>query len=243
MIQSENLIKLIKNDTQTNLNFYKNLVQESKHDSKELIEAASQIRKAIDIESSKSKLQNQDNQKFSNYAYKVFQAQKNLSNPDITGYHKEGKSSPRIQIFNQRYIPRYDHYTKKTQQYDNVFSLYNIDNQEFNPIPNYLSTENTSNDKESTKKVEQRTKIKRNDIDYDNKIKPLFFMNRYVEYSYQDKGDNLYENGDLLRHLFEYKLLKDKNQEISIVKHDSIYLDTYKKLLRQMKEEKKRNSS
>ena len=239
MIQSENLIKLIKNDTQTNLNFYKNLVQESKHDSKELIEAASQIRKAIDIESSKSKLQNQDNQKFSNYAYKVFQAQKNLSNPDITGYHKEGKSSPRIQIFNQRYIPRYDHYTKKTQQYDNVFSLYNIDNQEFNPIPNYLSTENTSNDKESTKKVEQRTKIKRNDIDYDNKIKPLFFMNRYVEYSYQDKGDNLYENGDLLRHLFEYKLLKDKNQEISIVKHDSIYLDTYKKLLRQMKEEKK----
>ena len=39
------------------------------------------------MENSKSKLQNQDNPKFSNYAYKVFQAQKNLSNPDITGYH------------------------------------------------------------------------------------------------------------------------------------------------------------
>ena len=238
MIQSENLIKLIKNDTQSNLNFYKNLVQESKQDSKELVEAASRIRKAIDIESSKSKQQIQDSQKFSNYAYKVFQAQKNTTNPEITGYHKEGKSSPRIQIFNQRYIPKYEHFTKKPQQYDNVFSLYNTENQTFNPTPNYLSTDNTSIDKESIKKGEQRTKIKRNDIDYDNKIKPLFFMNRYVEYSYQDKGDNLYENGDLFRHLFESKFLKDKNQEISIVKNDSVYLDTYKKLLRQMKEEK-----
>ena len=239
MIQSENLIKLIKNDTQSNLNFYKNLVQESKHDSKELVETASHIRKAIEMENSKSKLQNQDNPKFSNYAYKVFQAQKNLSNPDITGYHKEGKSSPRIQIFNQRYVPRYEYFAKKPQQYDNVFSLYNSENQTFNPNPNFLSTENTSIDKDSVKKGEQRTKIKRNDIDYDNKIKHLFFMNRYVEYSYQDKGDNLYENGDLLRHLFEYKILKDRNQKISIAKHDSIYLDTYKKLLRQMKEEKK----
>ena len=91
----------------------------------------------------------------------------------------------------------------------------------------------------SEKKGEQRSKIARNNIDYDTKIKPLFFMNRYVEYSYQDKGDNLYENGDLFRNLFEKKIVKDQNQELYITKEESVYLDTFKKLLKQMKEEKK----
>ena len=60
----------------------------------------------------------------------------------------------------------------------------------FQPISNHISVESTNYDKDSEKKGEQRSKIVRNNIDYDTKIKPLFFMNRYVEYSYQDKGDN-----------------------------------------------------
>ena len=54
MIQNENLIKLIKNETQSNLNFYKNLVKESKIESKELIETASKIRKVLDNKQKKS---------------------------------------------------------------------------------------------------------------------------------------------------------------------------------------------
>ena len=236
MIQSENLIKLIKNDTQSNLNFYKNLVQESQLDSKEIVETASRIRKAFDLENTKSK--NQENPKFSFFSYKALKTQKNFTNVENTSYHTETKITPKIQIFNQRYIPKIEYLTKKSHQNVNNFNLFNNDNMIFNPSSNSFSSETTAIDKDSSKKVEQRTKIIRNDIDYDNKIKPLFFMNRYVEYSYQDKGDYLYENGDLFRHLFEKKIKKDKNQDLFIAKQDTIYLDTYKKLLKQMKEEK-----
>ena len=236
MIQSENLIKLIKNDTQSNLNFYKNLVQESQLDSKEIVETASRIRKAFDLENTKSK--NQENPKFSFFSYKALKTQKNFTNVENTSYHTETKITPKIQIFNQRYIPKIEYLTKKSHQNVNNFNLFNNDNMIFNPSSNSFSSETTAIDKDSSKKVEQRTKIISNDIDYDNKIKPLFFMNRYVEYSYQDKGDYLYENGDLFRHLFEKKIKKDKNQDLFIAKQDTIYLDTYKKLLKQMKEEK-----
>ena len=236
MIQSENLIKLIKNDTQSNLNFYKNLVQESQLDSKEIVETASRIRKAFDLENTKSK--NQENPKFSFFSYKALKTQKNFTNVENTSYHTETKITPKIHIFNQRYIPKIEYLTKKSHQNVNNFNLFNNDNMIFNPSSNSFSSETTAIDKDSSKKVEQRTKIIRNDIDYDNKIKPLFFMNRYVEYSYQDKGDYLYENGDLFRHLFEKKIKKDKNQDLFIAKQDTIYLDTYKKLLKQMKEEK-----
>ena len=241
MLQSENLIKLIKNETQSNLKFYKKLVQESQVDSKEIMDTASKLKKAIDIESSKSKIPNQDPLKYSNYSYKALKTQKKNSNVDNISYQPEGKSTPKIQIFNQRYIPKMEFLPKKTQQYDNIFSLYNNENIEFNPTPNYSTTDSSNIDKDSTKKGEQKTKIVRNDIDYDTKIKPLFFMNRYVEYCYKDSGDNLYEHGDLLRNLFEAKIKKDKNQDILIAKQDSIYLDTYKKLLKQMKDEKNDN--
>jgi hypothetical protein len=215
MIQSENLIKLIKNDTQSNLNFYKNLVQESQLDSKEIVETASRIRKAFDLENTKSK--NQENPKFSFFSYKALKTQKNFTNVENTSYHTETKITPKIQIFNQRYIPKIEYLTKKSHQNVNNFNLFNNDNMIFNPSSNSFSSETTAIDKDSSKKVEQRTKIIRNDIDYDNKIKPLFFMNRYVEYSYQDKGDNLYESGDLFRHLFEKKLREIKIKKYTLL--------------------------
>ena len=241
MIQSENLIKIIKNDTQSNLNFYKNLLHESNQDSRELVETASRIRKTLDFGQRKSKNQNQDMSTFSRVLNRDLRSTRNFTNIDNISLKKEGSSNPKIQIFNQKYVPKLDYNSKKSQRYDSVYFSYNNDNMSFQPKSNYIEPEATNLDKDSEKKGEQRAKIIRNDIDYDTKLKPLFFMNRYVEYSYQDKGDNLYESGDLFRHLFEKKIKRDKNQEIYIAKQDSIYLDIYKKLLKQIKDEKKEN--
>ena len=239
MIQSENLIKLIKNDTQSNLNFYKNLLLESNQDSKELVETASRIRKNLDLGKRKSKNQNQEVSNFSRTINKDLRANRHFTNIENSNLRKEGRTNPKIQIFNQRYVNKFDYNTKKSQKYDNVFSSYNNENMKFQPVSNHITVESTNYDKDSEKKGEQRSKIVRNNIDYDTKIKPLFFMNRYVEYSYQDKGDNLYESGDLFRNLFEKKIIKDQNQELYITKDESVYLDTFKKLLKQMNEEKK----
>ena len=105
MIQSENLIKLIKNDTQSNLNFYKNLLQEKSQDPKELVETASKIRKVLDFGQRRSKIQNQDMSTYSKYLKNDLKSTKIFTNIDNISLKKEGKSNPTIHINNQRLVP------------------------------------------------------------------------------------------------------------------------------------------
>ena len=234
MIQNENLIKLIKKDTQNNLDFYKNLVQDNLLNSKDLVEKATDVREKLNFGQKINKNQPQEIPNFAKQLKEEIKNQKILQNMEKTSFRKDAKSTPKIQIFNQRIKNE----NKRQPKNQGILSYYDSENLTYYPVSNYLSSESTNAIEESSKKVEQRTKIVRNNIDYDNKIKQLFFTNRYVEYSYQDKGDNLYENGDLFRYLFEKKMKKDKNPGLDIVKQDSIYLDIYKKLLKKIKDEK-----
>ena len=152
MIQSENLIKIIKNDTQSNLNFYKNLLNESNQDSRELVETASRIRKTLDFGQRKSKNQNQDMSTFSRVLNRDLRSTRNFTNIDNISLKKEGSSNPKIQIFNQKYVPKLDYNSKKSQRYDSVYFSYNNDNMSFQPKSNYIETEATSLDKDSEKK-------------------------------------------------------------------------------------------
>ena len=239
MTQNENLIKLIKKDTRKSLDFYKNLVQESLLNSKDLVEKATDVREKLNCGQKVNKNIPQEIPDLTKQIKKEINNQKTIQTVEKTSFRKEAKFSPKIQIFNQRALNKSETNSKRPPKNQGILSLYDHENLTFYPIPNSLSTESTNNNEESeAKKNEQRAKIVRNNIDYDNKIKPLFFTNRYVEYSYQDKGDNLYEDGDLLRYLFEKKIKKEKNPGLYIVKQDSIYLDNFKKLLKKLKDEK-----
>ena len=238
MIQNENLIKLIKKDTQNNLNFYKNLVQDPYLNSKDLVEKATEVREKLNFGQKTNKNPHQEIPNFAKQIKQEIKNQKALQSLEKNSFRKDAKYIPKIQIFNQRMSSKNENNLKRTPKNQGILSFYNSENLAFHPTSTNVSTESTNHIEETTKKSEQRTKIIRNNIDYDNKIKPLFFTNRYVEYSYQDKGDNLYEDGDLFRYLFEKKMKKDKNPGLDIVKHDSIYLEIFKKLLKKLKEEK-----
>ena len=243
MTQNENLIKLIKKDTRASLDFYKNLVQDSILNSKDLVEKATDVREKLNCGQKVNKNLQQEMPDISKQIKIEIKNQKTFQNIEKASFRKEGKFTPKIQIFNQRIINKNEGSSKRPPKNQGILSLYDTENLTFYPIPNYVSTESTNANEENTpKKTEQRTKIIRNNIDYDNKIKPLFFTNRYVEYSYQDKGDNLYENGDLFRYLFEKKIKREKNPGLYIVKQDSIYLDTFKKLLKKLKDEKEEDN-
>ena len=237
MIQNENLIKLIKKDAQNSLDFYRNIVQDSFINNKDLVEKSTEVREKLNFGQKINKNQPQEIPNIAKQIKQEIKNQKILQNIEKNSFRKEAKSNPKIQIFNQR-ISNKERNMKRQPKNQGILSYYNSDNLTFYPTSNYLSTESTNINEEVSKKNEQRTKIVRNNIDYDNNIKPLFFANRYVEYSYQDKGDNLYENGDLFRYLFEKKIKKEKNPGLDIVKHDSIYLDIFKKLLKKIKDEK-----
>ena len=239
MIQNENLIKLIKKDTKDNLNFYKNLVHDSYLNSKDLVEKATEVREKINFGQKTNKNPHQEIPNIAKQIKQEIKNQKALQSMEKNSFRKDSKYMPKIQIFNQRLTNKIENNLKRTPKNQGILSFYNSENLAFHPASTSVSTEGMNSVEEATKKPpEQRNKIIRNNIDYDNKIKSLFFTNRYVEYSYQDKGDNLYENGDLFRYLFEKKMKKDKNPGLDIVKHDSIYLDIFKKLLKQIKDEK-----
>ena len=238
MIQNDNLIKLIKKDTRNSLNFYRNLVQDSYLNSKDLVEKATDIRERLSSEQKINKNLPQEIPNFSRQIKQEIKNQKNIQSIEKTTFRKDAKTTPKIQIFNQRVKAE----TKRHSKNQGVLSFYDSENLTFYPASNILATDSTSTNDDVVKKAEQRTKIVRNNIDYDSKIKPLFFTNRYVEYSYQDRGDNLYEDGDLFRYLFEKKMKKEKNPDLYIVKQDSIYLETFKKLLKKIKDEKEEES-
>ena len=237
MIPNENLIKLIKKETQNSLDFYRNIVQESLLNSKDLVEKATEIREKLNFGQKTNKNQPLEIPTIAKQIKQEIKNQKLIQNMEKTSFRKEAKTTPKIQIFNQRIAPKNESNIKRPPKNQGILSYYNSENLTFYPTSS-LASESTNANEEISKKAEQRTKIVRNNIDYDNKLKTLFFTNRYVEYSYQDKGDNLYENGDLFRYLFEKKIKKEKNPGLDIVKRDSLYLDLFKKLLKKIKDEK-----
>ena len=89
---------------------------------------------------------------------KDLRANRHFTNIENSNLRKEGRTNPKIQIFNQRYVNKFDYSTKKSQKYDNVFSSYNNENMKFQPISNHISVESTNYDKDSEKKGEQRSK-------------------------------------------------------------------------------------
>ena len=168
--------------------------------------------------------------------------QRIISKYDPKDFRKENNYVPKLRINKISKIKKEENISKKKyikstkNNYKGIMSLYNSET--LHPISNYIEEKNISL-KENLKNDEEapRTKIIRNNIDYDNVMKPLFFANSYLEYSYQDKGDNLYDDGDLFRFLFAKKKKKDKNDELIIAEHDSLYFENYITLLKQMEEE------
>ena len=79
--------------------------------------------------------------------------------------------------------------------------------------------------------------VNRNNVNYDKKIDPFFFTNRYVEYEYEDKGDKLYDESEVMRNLFENNGKKNKNSELYVANAESPCLRTYLDLLLLEKEE------
>ena len=79
--------------------------------------------------------------------------------------------------------------------------------------------------------------VNRNNVNYDKKLDPFFFTNRYIEYEYEDKGDKLYDENEVMRNLFESNGKKTRNSELYVANGESPCLRTYLDLLLLEKEE------
>ena len=116
-------------------------------------------------------------------------------------------------------------------------SLY--DNMELKPVSNYKYNAKFMNEHNdiTLKKVGEDNAIQRNDINYDYSLKPNFYTNRYIEYLYEDRGDKLYEENNILKNLFDKNPNRDSKNELNFLNSNSPYLKAYNDLLEKEKEE------
>ena len=250
MSQNDNLNNLLRNGAKNYLNMYSKVIPETKLTIKDLVEKAAEIEKKI---ISNKKNTEQIEVPITNRVSIKKEKKEHQNNSSLIinfdTFRTENPYIPKIRINRQKdkkeIIIRESRRSSISSLQGNIPTFQGImsiyPTQDFFPIENYDDNNNNdsinSNSFLKKKNTDHKSKKPHNNIDYEYKINPLFFTNRYIEYIYEDKGDKLYEESDLIRNLFEKKVKNDSIDELYIAKQDSPYLEIYTKLLQKEKEE------
>ena len=241
MEQNENLSNLIKKEANTSLIFYNKIIPETKLTVKDLIDKASEIEKKLsnnknNLDSSENELihSNSKHRETINNSYNNNNNNKNNQYIEYDQFRKQNNFIPKIHIHRNK---------EKTiiNKDDIKYSFLNMFANENNTVfhPKNYSCIDDKNNNENVSNInnnEENNKINRNKTNYISN-NPLFYTNRYIEYIYEDKGDNLYHEGDLIKNLFEKNVKRNSIDELYLAKQESVYLETYAKLLQKEKEE------
>jgi len=250
MSQNDNLNNLLRDGAKNYLNMYSKVIPETKLTIKDLVEKAAEIEKKI---ISNRKNTEQAEVPLTNRLSIKKEKKEHLNNNSLIinfdTFRTENPYIPKIRINRQKdkkeIIFRESRRSSVSSLQGNIPTFQGImsiyPSQDFFPIENYDNLNNNDSNNSNSflkkKNTEHKSKKPHNNIDYEYKINPLFFTNRYIEYIYEDKGDKLYEESDLIRNLFEKKVKNDSIDELYIAKQDSPYLEIYTKLLEKEKEE------
>ena len=247
MSQNDNLNNLLRQDAKNYLNMYTKVIPETKLTIKDLVDKAAEIeKKLITSKTNNEQIEIRDSNRLS-----IKKEKKEHGNSTIfinfDTFRTENPYVPKIRINRQKdkkeIIIRESRRSSISSlqgtipTFQGIMSIYPT--YDFFPVENYSDNSNDSLNSTAglKKRTDSKSKKQHNNIDYEHKINPLFFTNRYIEYVYEDKGDKLYEESDLIRNLFEKKVKNDSIDELYIAKQDSTYLETYTKILQKKKEE------
>ena len=241
MAHNEGAINFIKQDASNKLSFYNKVIPNLPHSLNDLLEKAKSVEMKLDTNkngtndlgaegSELNKSPNLNEKQKRDTRFFEFDNFRRVNNyiPKIhINKHKERDKDKIILPFS----------SEKDESYKGIMSLYN-NNTEFHPISNKYNpnTIHEHNDL-AIKKSGEENSIQRNDIDYDYFLKPNFYTNRYIEYLYEDQGDKLYEENNVLKNLFDKNPNRDSKNELNFINSNSPYLKAYNDLLEKEKEE------
>ena len=242
MAHNEGAMNLIKQDAANKLNFYNKVIPNLPHSLNDLLEKAKSVENKLDTNkngtndlgaegSELNKSPNLNEKQKRDTRFLEFDNFRRVNNyiPKIhINKHKERDKDKIILPFA----------SPKEESYKGIMSLYN-NNAEFKPTSNFKYNPmimHGHNDI-TMKKIGEENAIPRNDIDYDYSLKPNFYTNRYIEYLYEDRGDKLYEENNVLKNLFDKNPNRDSKNELNFINNNSPYLKAYNDLLEKEKEE------
>ena len=241
MAHNEGAINLIKQDATNKLNFYNKVIPNLPHSLNDLLEKAKSVENKLDTNknganergmegSELNKFPNLDEKQKRDTRFFEFDNFRRVNNyiPKIhINKHKERDKDKIILPFS----------SPKEDSYKGIMSLYS-ENLEFHPTPNkYNPITMQEHNELAIKKSGEENAIQRNDIDYDYTLKPNFYTNRYIEYLYEDQGDKLYEENNVLKNFFDKNPNRDSKNELNFINSNSPYLKAYNDLLEKEKEE------
>ena len=236
MAHNEGAMNLLKQDVTNKLNYYNKVIPYLSCSKNDLIKKAESIENKLNAnkngtndagaEGSKSNKSPNSNEKQNGYT-KIL---------EFDNFRQANNYIPKIHI-NKHKVRDKDRLllpfsSPKEESYKGIMSLY--DNKEnkckFYPTQN-LKNPITLNE------INEIKTIQRNDTDYDYTLKPNFYTNRYIEYLYEDRGDKLYEENNVLKNLFDKNPNRDSKNELNFLSNNSPYLKAYNDLIEKEREE------
>ena len=223
---------LLKNNAKSIVDNYKKVISETKLTINELVKKASEVEKLL----------NSNNNEANDISADIQE-----SNKDIGIKENKRRDTEFIKFDNFRqvngYIPKI-HINKHKDK--TLISTYTSD-KSYGGVMSFFEKQDAFIPKNYDIKDEEfnfsilKTNEQPNETDYDYKIKPQFFTNRYIEYLYEDRADIIYKDND--NNLKGIKFDKNPNRnnkgELNNLRNDSQYLKIYSELLEKEKEELK----
>ena len=237
MTTNENIFNLLKKETQNSLLFYNKVIPETNLTLEQLIDKASEIDKKITTNKTNMSEIGVD-LRFSEKVSTMNEAKTgNTQYIDFDAYKKENPYIPKIHLFRQKEKKKKnkDRDNSKKENYKWIMSNKQYSNLELSLIPQIIEKE--YNFEEPKEKKLEKEPERRHLKNYDKTLDPFFFTNRYIEYIYEDKGDKLYDETDIIRNLFEKNAKKNLVSDLYLSNQNSPCLQTCMKLTELEKQE------
>ena len=234
MAHNEGAINILKQDAVNKLNFYNKIIPNLPHSLNDLLEKAKSVENKLDTNKNGVNDTGAEGSEL-NKSPNLNEKQKGDTRfLEFDNFRRYNNYIPKIHINGHKdkeklVLP----FATKESSYKGIMSLY--DNVEFNLKSN--SMVNKEYKYIINKKVGEENSIPRNDINYDYTLKPSFYTNRYIEYLYEDRGDKLYEENNILKNLFDKNPNRDSKNDLNFLNSNSPYLKAYNELLEKEKEE------
>ena len=242
MAHNEGAINLIKQDASNKLNFYNKVIPNLPHSLNDLLEKAKSVENKLDTNKNGTNDAGAEGSELNKSPNLNEKQKRDTRFFEFDNFRRVNSYIPKIHINKHkerdkdRIILPFS--SPKEESYKGIMSLYN-NNIEFHPTSNLKFNPIMIHDHNemNMKKVGEENAIQRNDIDYDYSLKPNFYTNRYIEYLYEDRGDKLYEENNILKNLFDKNPNRDSKNELNFINSNSPYLKAYNDLLEKEKEE------
>jgi hypothetical protein len=242
MTHNEGAMNLIKQDASNRLNFYNKVIPNLPHTLKDLLDKASSVENKLDANKNGANDAGGESSELKNSPNLNEKQKRDTRFFEFDNFRRVNNYIPKIHInkYKERDKDRIllPFSSPKDESYKGIMSLYD-NNAQFCPTPNFKFNPMKLHESNEMpiKKVGEENSIQRNDIDYDYSLKPNFYTNRYIEYLYEDRGDKLYEENNVLKNLFDKNPNRDSKNELNFLNNNSPYLKKYNELLEKEKEE------